>query len=96
MGDECPMTLTTQTHMGFLSRLIRVDCSEDPKRFVLIVSACGLVLGLLVLAVPAGIQIYKHGDLGGGAVGALIAATGPLAGLAGFAHKKPDTPPQET
>ena len=76
--------------MGFLSRLIRQDTPEDPKRLVLILSALGLIVGFLVLAVPAAVKIYQTGDLGGGAVAALLGASGPLAGLAGFAHKKPD------
>ena len=77
-------------HIGLLTRLIRQDLPEDPKRLVLLASAAGLILGFLFLAVPAAIRILKTGDLGGGAVGALLGTSGPLAGLAGWAHKKPD------
>ena len=94
MSETCPTPTipTATTHTGWLSRLIRLDCPEDPKRLVLLASAGSLILGFLALAVPAGYQIWKHGDLGGGAVGALIGAGGPLAGLAGYAHRKEDTP----
>jgi uncharacterized membrane protein len=80
--------------MGFLSRLVRTDYPEDPKRLVLILAALGLIGGFLALAIPAALRIYRTGDLGGGAVAALIGAGGPLAGLAGYAHKKPDDPIQ--
>jgi len=78
------------TGMGWLSRLIRMDTPEDPKRLVLILSATGLAIGFMALAVTAAYRVLKTGDIGSGAVGGLVAAGGPLAGLAGFAHKKSD------
>lgn len=76
----------------WISKLIRTDCPEDPKRLLLLLSGCALIIGFLSLAIPAGIHIHKYGDIGSGAVGALICTAGPLAGLAGYAHKKPDDP----
>lgn len=75
---------------GLLIRLIRQDCPEDPKRLILLTSAFSLVFGFLLLVITAAYQICREGDLGGGAVGALLGAAGPLAALAGYAHGKRD------
>ena len=91
MPDSPCATSATPTP-GWISRLIRLDFPEDPKRLQLLLSVTCLVLGFLALAVPCAVRIWRTGDLGGGAVAALLGASGPLAGLAGWAHGKPDGP----
>ena len=77
---------------GFLARLIRTDLPEDPKRLTLVFSAAGLTIGFLGMAFSAAHWIWVKGDLGGGAVGAIASTATFLAGLAGYAHTKPDAP----
>ena len=77
---------------GLVLRLIRQDCPEDPKRLILLASAFSLIFGFLLLVVTSAYRVCREGDLGGGAVGALVGAAGPLAVLAGYAHAKKDDP----
>lgn len=86
------MTPTTKIPTGFLSRLIRQDCPEDPKRLAVILGTTGLLLGFLALAVPSAAWVWKHGDLGGGAVAGLLGASGPLGAMVYGVHRKPDDP----
>ena len=83
-------TPTTTNGPGRFDRLIRQDCFEDPKRLAVVVGCVSLALGFLVVAFPAACWLWKHGDLGGGAVAALIATAGPLGAMVYGVHRKPD------
>lgn len=90
---ECATPSTSpiaKTGMGFLSRLIRMDMPEDPKRMAVVVSTVVLGLGFMTLVIPAGVRIYKAGDLGAGAVAAIVSIGITLGGLAGYTHGKGD------
>jgi len=97
MGEACstPGSIPTAGPVrtpGLFTRLIRQDMPEDPKRLAVILGALGLVLALLALAVPAALWIYRHGDLGGGAVAGILGASGPLGAMVYGVHRKPDDP----
>ena len=77
------------TDCGLFQKLIRSDKPESPKALVLYQSASILGLSALALAATSSIHIYKHGDIGQGAVAALVGVMLPLAGLAGF-HRQSD------
>lgn len=59
------------------------------KRTIMFWSGWSLMAGGMVVITPAGVWIWQHGDLGGGAVAAVIAAFGAIAGGAGIAYRKP-------
>lgn len=62
--------------------------NPSTKRHVIAASAAVLCLVSLALGSSCAVWVYKHGDLGTGAVGALTFALGILAGLAGSAYRK--------
>ena len=79
-------------HTGRFDLLIRQDRPEDPKRWAVVRSTQGLLTGFLILCAASAYQIVTKGDIGGGTVAVLIGLGGSAAGLAGYAHKKPDDP----
>ena len=62
--------------------------NPSTKRHVIAASAAVLCLVSLSLGLSCAVWIYRNGDLGTGAVGALTCALGILAGLAGSAYHK--------
>jgi hypothetical protein len=76
--------------MGFLCRLVRQDCPEDPKRLAVVIGAVALALGFEAVAIAAAIEILLHNSLGAGIVAALIATAGPLGAMVYGVHRKPD------
>lgn len=58
------------------------------KRHIIVASAAVLCLVSLILGLSCAAWVWRHGDLGAGAVGALTCALGILAGLAGAAYRK--------
>lgn len=88
MGDPCATSATPTP--GWFIRLIRLDYPEAPKLVALVLSVGALILGFLALVVPCAVRIYRTGDLGTGAVAAVVAISAPLAVLAGAAHAKGD------
>lgn len=68
----------TSFHTGTLST----------KRHIIVASAAVLCLVSLILGLSCAVWVWRHGDLGAGAVGALTFALGILAGLAGSAYRK--------
>lgn len=60
------------------------------KRHVIAASSAVLCLVSASLGSACAVWIWRNGDLGAGAVGALTFALGILAGLAGNAYRKPD------
>ena len=62
--------------------------NPSTKRHVIAASAAVLCLVSLGLGLSCAVWIYRNGDLGAGAVGALTCALGILAGLAGSAYRK--------
>ena len=64
--------------------------SPSTKRLVITASSSVLCLVSAALGLSCTVWIWRNGDLGAGAVGALTFALGILAGLAGSAYRKPD------
>jgi len=66
------------------------DWQGEPstKRHVIAASAAVLCLVSLCIGLSCAAWVYRAGDLGAGAVGALTCALGILAGLAGSAYRK--------
>jgi len=62
------------------------------KRQVIAASAAVLCLVSLSLGLSCAVWVFRNGDLGAGAMGALTFALGILAGLAGNAYRKTDGP----
>lgn len=62
--------------------------NPSTKRHVIAASAAVLCLVSLALGSSCAVWVYRHGDLGAGAVGALTCALCILAGLAGSAYRK--------
>ena len=83
----------TPARIGLFSRLIRIDCPESTKRAQLIWATWTLVIAVLGIAGSIIYRIKTNGDVGNGAVAAFVAATGPLAALAGVSYRKPETTP---
>ena len=91
MGDAC----RTPIKIGLFRRAIRTDYPESSKKL-------GAVIGVLTLAaavlgiggsIAYGVCKSEKHDVGSGAVGAFVAVTVPLAGLAGFNYRKPEAKP---
>jgi hypothetical protein len=80
------MTWTTN---GLFQRLLSAGSPESPKALILLQSGTGMLLIALTLTVVSAIRICRAGDLGSGAVTALLGSLGFLAGLAGF-HRQAD------
>lgn len=74
---------------GLFQRLINAENPESPKAAVLIIACLSLCLIVGSIGLGCSIRIFRAGDLGTGAVTALLGALGVLAGLAGF-HKIED------
>jgi len=77
---------------GLFLRLIRRDRPESTKRAQLIWATWTLVIAALGIGGSITYKIATSGDVGNGAVSAFLAATGPLAILAGAAYRKPEGP----
>ena len=81
---------TPQKIPGLFLRLIRRDQPESTKRAQLIWATWTLVLAALGIGGSIAYKIATAGDVGSGAVASFLAATGPLAILAGAAYRKPE------
>jgi hypothetical protein len=79
----------TWTPSGLFQRLTNAENPESPKAAVLITSAWTLAGVAAALGAACAIRIIIKGDVGSGAVSALVAACVPLAGLAGW-HSQQD------
>ena len=77
---------------GLFLRLIRRDQPESTKRAQLIWATWTLVSAALGIGGSIAYRIATSGDVGSGAVTSFLAATGPLAILAGAAYRKPEAP----
>lgn len=77
---------------GLFLRLIRRDRPESTKRAQLIWATWTLIAAALGIGGSIAYKIATAGDVGSGAVAAFLAATGPLAILAGAAYRKPEGP----
>ena len=86
-------TPDTSTIPGLFQRLIRRDFPESTKRAHLIVSTSALVIVALGIGGSIIFRISVAGDVGSGAVGAFLGATGPLAILAGASYRKSEEKP---
>lgn len=69
-------------------RLIRRDRPESTKRATIIRATWTLIACALGIGGCVAFRIAYKGDVGGGAVAAFAATTGPLAVLAGSAYRK--------
>ena len=58
------------------------------KRHIIVASAAVLCLVSLILGLSCAVWVWRSGDLGAGAVGALTFSLGILAGLSGSAYRK--------
>lgn len=79
---------------GLITRLIHSDFKESTKRWVLIASAIVLMVGFEAIAIACAVRIIWKGDVGSGAVAALVCVSGPLAILAGASYRKKEEPPK--
>ena len=77
---------------GLFLRLIRRDQPESTKRAQLIWATWTLIAAALGIGGSIAYKIATAGDVGSGAVASFLAATGPLAILAGAAYRKPEGP----
>ena len=77
---------------GLFLRLIRRDQPESTKRAQLIWATWTLISAALGIGGCIAYRIATSGDVGSGAVASFLAATGPLAILAGAAYRKPEAP----
>ena len=88
-------TPTESTHtsgpIGLFRRLIRRDQPESTKRAQLIWATWALIIVAVSLGLSIAGRIALVGDVGSGAVASFLAATGPLAALAGASYRKADT-----
>ena len=78
---------------GLFLRLIRRDQPESTKRAQLIWATWTLIAAALGIGGCVAYRIATSGDVGSGAVASFLAATGPLAILAGAAYRKPEGKP---
>lgn len=74
----------------WLKSVLSGPYGPSTKRHIVSTSAAVLCLVSICLGLSCAVWVWKHGDLGAGAVGALTFALGILAGLAGNAYRKPD------
>ena len=89
MGDPC----STPIKIGLFRRVIRTDYPESTKRLGAVVGTLTLASAVLGIAGSVAYRIASQGDVGSGAVAAFVAATVPLAGLAGYNYQKPEVKP---
>lgn len=77
---------------AWLIRFLTQGCPESSRRLVLVWAAA--ITGLVTFGIGWAItyRVADTGDVGSGAVAALVLSTGTLCTLAGVAHRKPDTP----
>ena len=80
---ECPSA-------GLFRRLIRTDYPESTKRAQVIVATVTLAIVAIGIGGSIVARIVIAGDVGTGAVSSFLAATGPLAILAGASYRKPE------
>ena len=86
------MCSPTSKTPGLFLRLIRRDRPESTKRAQLIWATWALISAALGIGGSIAYKIATAGDVGSGAVASFLAATGPLAILAGAAYRKPEGP----
>lgn len=65
--------------------------SPSSKRLIALFASTALIASLELLSVMCAKWVYQHGDLGSGAVTALLGLAASVAGLAGVAYRKPET-----
>jgi hypothetical protein len=90
--ESIQTTPTTRIPTGFLCRLVRQDCPEDPKRLGIIVATAALALGFLICTATISIQAFRAKPLDNGLLTFTAGVGLTLGGLAGAAHRKPDDP----
>lgn len=78
--------------MPDLSEFLRSSVTGNPSTKRLVVYRASMVLLAVLSLIGAACSwwIYRHGDLGSGAVAALTFVAGIAAALAGVAYRKPD------
>lgn len=64
------------------------------KRLIMLLSAVALILGFLVLIVAGARWTWRTGDIGSGAVTAILGVAATVGGLAGLAYRKPENKPE--
>jgi len=75
--------------------LIRQDRPQDPKRYAVVIASRGLLVGFLALVAADAVCIVcpsKTRALTAADVTLTLGIGASVAGLAGYAHKKPDDP----
>ncbi len=78
--------------IAWIQRTLTSSATGNPstKRLVFVVAAVSLVVCLLTLTGACARWIVGSGDLGTGAVGALLGIAASVAALAGVGYKKPE------
>lgn len=76
---------------SLFQRLIHRSMPESSKRAISIWATWTLAVSVIGIGGCIAYRIKAAGDVGLGAVGAFTAVTVPLAGLAGFNYRKPET-----
>ncbi len=78
--------------IAWIQRTLTSSATGNPstKRLVFVVAAVSLVVCLLILTGACARWIVGSGDLGTGAVGALLGIAASVAALAGVGYKKPE------
>lgn len=78
--------------MEWIRKVLTGPEGPSTKRHVVAASASVLCLVTLSIGVACTVWVWRNGDLGAGAVSAMTFVAGILAGLAGSAYRKKDTP----
>ena len=81
-----------KTLAGFIRNLSRQDRPEDPKRLAVIVSSAALAAGFLILIGTISRLALIGKPLDGGLLTFTAGVGVTLGGLAGYVHRKPDSP----
>lgn len=79
--------------LGFLKEAFSYWGTPSSKRIIAGVSAGALCIVFLAIGRSCAKWILYHGDLGAGALGALVSSGGLVAALAGIAYRKSDGAP---
>lgn len=87
------MTWPTVPTLGFLREAFSHWGTPSSKRVIAGVSSGVLCIVFLAIGRSCAKWILYHGDLGAGAMGALVFSGGLVATLAGIAYRKPDAAP---
>ena len=76
--------------IAWIQRTLTSSTTGNPstKRLVFVVAALALVVSLLALTFACTRWVIGAGDLGAGAVGALLGVAGSVAALAGVGYRK--------